>query len=96
MDELDYSMMKQAILVKQCRFRRWNRQQRKRGSFYHEFLVSESARNVIERGGGSVKGNLITFPKGTRVFLGPVYLLPDGHSVRRHHRFDLVASGYMF
>jgi hypothetical protein len=86
-------------LLKRCRFRRWNRQQRKRnkrGPFYHEFLISDIARWDLEHGGGEVQGNLVTFPRGTRVFQnirGPVYLLPNGHSLARGHRFELLASG---
>jgi hypothetical protein len=100
MDEIDQmiAQMKQETITKRCRFRRWNRQQRKqnkRGPFYHQFLVSSIAVGSIERAGGKVEGNLVTFPKGTQVFqdiLGPVYLLPTKQSVARGHRFELLAS----
>lgn len=101
MNEIDQmiAQLEQETLVKRCQFRRWNRQQRKRNkrdSFYHQFLVSDFARQDIERASGEVQGNLVTFPKGTKVFQdirGPVYLLPNDHSVARGHRFELLSSG---
>ena len=93
------AQLERETLLKRCRFRRWNRHQRKqnkRGQFYHEFLASDGAQWTIEHAGGTVQGNLVAFPRGTSVFqnmLGPVYLLPDGHSVTRGYRFELLASG---
>ena len=100
MEKIDQmiAQMKRETMIKCCRFRRWNRQQRKqnkRGPFYHQFLVSDIAVRSIERAGGKVEGNLVIFPKGTQVFqniLGPVYLLPTYQSVARGHRFELLAS----
>ena len=87
-------------LIKRCLFRRWNRQQKKnnkRGPFYHQFLVSELLPRNLEVVGGSVQGTLVMFPKGTHVFQnirGPVYLLSNGNSFTRGHRYELNLSGW--
>jgi hypothetical protein len=87
-------------LIRRCRFRRWNRAQRKhhkRGPFYHLFLVSELLPRALLEVGGSIQGNLVTFPKGTHVFKnirGPVYLLSNGNSFTRGHRYELNLSSW--
>ena len=100
MRELDRMIAegKRDTMIKRCRFRKWNRAQRKhnkRGPFYHQFLVSEFVSSQLERVGGKVEGNLVTFPYGTHVFqniCGSVYLLSNGNSFARGHRFTLNAS----